>query len=241
MSVAKMKYKDSSLSIDERVENLLSHMTLKEKVGQLNQKMYGWDAYRRSKDGIELTEEFMKQVAFGEGMGALYGLFRSDPWSEVTFENGIPTHESAKVANIVQRYMTENTRLGIPVLLSEECPHGHQALDGTMIPTNIGAGSTWNPELMAEAYAYVAAEVRSRGAHLGLISTLDILREPRWGRSEECYSEDPYLASQMTMAAVKGLQGDASALDKQEKIVAVLKHFAAQGSGEGGEMLLQPI
>lgn len=229
-----MRYKDSSLSIDERVENLLSHMTLKEKVGQLNQKMYGWNAYRRTKDGIKLTEEFKKQVTFGEGMGALYGLFRSDPWSEVTFENGIPPHESAKTANLVQRYVKENTRLGIPVLLSEECPHGHQALDGTMIPTNIGAGSTWNPELMEEAYAHVAAEVRSRGAHLGLISTLDILREPRWGRSEECYSEDPYLASQMTVAAVKGMQGDGSDIHKQDKIIAVLKHFAAQGSGEGG-------
>ena len=229
-----MKYKDSSLSIDERVENLLSHMTIKEKVGQLNQKMYGWDAYKRSKDGIVLTEEFMNQVAFGEGMGALYGLLRSDPWSKVTFENGIPTHDSAKIANMVQRYMIENTRLGIPVLLSEECPHGHQALDGTMIPTNIGAGSTWNPELMEEIYAHVAEEVRSRGAHLGLISTLDILRDPRWGRSEECYSEDPYLASRMTVAAVNGLQGDATGLHKQQKIVAVLKHFAAQGSGEGG-------
>ena len=229
-----MKYKDPSLPIEERVEDLLSRMTLKEKVGQLNQKMYGWQAYRRTENGIELTEEFNEQVAFGDGMGALYGLFRSDPWSAVTYQNGIPTEDSAKVANMIQRYVIENTRLGIPVLLTEECPHGHQALDGTMIPTNIGVGSTWNPELMEEAYSHVAKEVRSRGAHIGLISTLDILREPRWGRAEECYSEDPYLASQMTKAAVRGLQGDGTELDKQEKVVAVLKHFAAQGNGEGG-------
>lgn len=229
-----MKYKDPSLPIEERVEDLLSRMTLKEKVGQLNQKMYGWQAYRRTENGIELTEEFKEQVAFGDGMGALYGLFRSDPWSAVTYQNGIPTEDSAKVVNMIQRYVIENTRLGIPVLLTEECPHGHQALDGTMIPTNIGVGSTWNPELMEEAYSHVAKEVRSRGAHIGLISTLDILREPRWGRAEECYSEDPYLASQMTKAAVRGLQGDGTELDKQEKVVAVLKHFAAQGNGEGG-------
>ncbi|MCR2820068.1 glycoside hydrolase family 3 N-terminal domain-containing protein [Lederbergia panacisoli] len=229
-----MKYKDSSLTIEERVEDLLSRMTLKEKVGQLNQKMYGWDAYKKTDNGIEFTEAFKAQVAFGGGMGALYGLFRSDPWSAVTYENGIPTHENAQIANKIQRYIIENTRLGIPVLLSEECPHGHQALDGTLIPTNIGAGSTWNPELLEEAYSHVAKEVRSRGAHLGLISTLDILRDPRWGRSEECYSEDPFLAARMTESAVKGLQGDGTELDKQNKIIAVLKHFAAQGDGEGG-------
>ncbi|KRG15011.1 beta-glucosidase [Virgibacillus soli] len=234
MDVKYVKYKDRSLPIEERIEDLLSRMTLKEKVGQLNQKMYGWEAYQKTEDGIELTEAFKEEVAFGDGMGALYGLFRSDPWSAVTYENGIPTDENAKWANKVQQYIIENTRLGIPVLLSEECPHGHQALDGTLIPTNIGAGSTWNPELMEEAYSYVAAEVRSRGAHLGLISTLDILREPRWGRAEECYSEDPYLAAKMTSAAVKGLQGERTELAQQNKIIAVLKHFSGQGEGQGG-------
>ncbi|MBO0991522.1 glycoside hydrolase family 3 N-terminal domain-containing protein [Bacillus sp. SD088] len=210
-------------------------MTVKEKVGQLNQKMYGWEAYRKTENGIELTEAFKEQVALGDGMGALYGLFRSDPWSAVTYENGIPTHENAKWANKIQRYVMENTRLGIPVLLSEECPHGHQALDGTLIPTNIGAGSTWNPDLMKNIYQHVAAEVRSRGAHLGLISTLDILRDPRWGRSEECFSEDPYLAANMTEAAVKGLQGESrEELAQDDKIVAVLKHFSGQGEGQGG-------
>ncbi|GAF24171.1 beta-glucosidase [Bacillus sp. JCM 19047] len=202
-----MSYKDPSLPIEMRVEALLSQMTLKEKVGQLNQKMYGWDAYDKTNEGIELTEAFKEQVRFGEGMGALYGLFRSDPWSGVTYENGIPTEQNASIANTIQRYVMEHTRLGIPILLSEECPHGHQALDGTMIPTNIGVGSTWNPELMEQAYSHIATEIRSRGAHLGLISTLDILRDPRWGRSEECFSEDPFLAAEMTKAAVYGLQG----------------------------------
>ncbi|GAB2537025.1 glycoside hydrolase family 3 N-terminal domain-containing protein [Gracilibacillus alcaliphilus] len=230
-----MDYKDKSISVENRVDDLLSRMTLKEKVGQLNQKMFGWNAYKKTDEGFELTDEFKEQVALSDGMGALYGLFRSDPWSGVTYENGIPLEQNAKVANQIQRYVIENTRLGIPVLFSEECPHGHQALDGTMLPTNIGAGSTWNPDLLEEAYGHVAKEVRARGGHLGLISTLDILREPRWGRSEECFSEDPYLASQMTVAAVRGLQGRShDDLKGPDKVAAILKHFAAQGSGEGG-------
>nr|WP_249315487.1 glycoside hydrolase family 3 N-terminal domain-containing protein [Bacillus sp. FJAT-49711] len=230
-----MIYKDSLRPIEERVEDLFSRMTIKEKVGQLNQRLFGWNAYVKTEKGIELSDEFIKEVDFGEGMGALYGLFRSDPWSGVTYENGIPLHKNAQVANMVQKYVLENTRLGIPVLLSEECPHGHQALDGTLIPTNIGVGSTWNDELMEEAYSHIAKEIRARGGHLGLISTLDILRDPRWGRSEECFSEDPYLASKMTEAVVRGLQGKLTngQLD-QDRIVAVLKHFCAQGSAEGG-------
>ncbi|MFD0717615.1 glycoside hydrolase family 3 N-terminal domain-containing protein [Paenibacillus sp. GCM10027626] len=200
-------YRDKSAPIDARVEDLLGRMTLKEKVGQLNQRMYGWHAYRKTERGFELTEAFMEEVAAGGGMGALYGLFRADPWSKVTYDNGITAVNSAKVANMIQRYIIEHTRLGIPVMLSEECPHGHQALDGTLTPTNIGIGATWNPQLAEQAYGQIAAEIRARGAHLGLVSTLDLLRDPRWGRSEECFSEDPYLAAQFTTAAVKGLQG----------------------------------
>src|SRR5690606_1441084 len=153
------------------------------------QHMYGWDAYKRTGDDIELTELFKQQVQLGDGMGALYGLFRADPWSAVTHDNGIPTAQSGKVANAIQRYVREHTRLGIPVLLSEGCPHGHQALDSTLLPVKLAVGSTWTPALAERAYSYVASEIRSRGAHLGLVSALDILQEPRWGRTEECYGE----------------------------------------------------
>ena len=229
------KYKDKSQDIDVRVGNLLSKMTLEEKVGQLNQKMYGWKAYKRVGDRIELTDEFKRAVEFGNGMGALYGLFRSDPWSGVTFDTGIPVEKSAQVANMIQRYVIENTRLGIPVLISEECPHGHQALDGTMLPTNLGVGSTWNPDMYREAMAQVAAEIRARGGNLALISLLDILRDPRWGRSEECFGEDPYHAVRMTVAAVKGLQGESwEELQNNNKVIAIMKHFCAQGAALGG-------
>lgn len=229
------KYKQSSAPLEERIEDLLGRMTLTEKVGQLNQRMYGWDAYIRQGESFELTDAFKDEVARGGGMGALYGLFRSDPWSGVNYSNGITAKESAKAANQVQRYVLEHTRLGIPVLLTEECPHGHQALDGTLLPVNLGVGATWNPELMRQAYGLMAAEIRSRGAHIGLVSALDMLQEPRWGRSEECFSEDPYLASQFAEAAVRGMQGeDAKQLAGMDKLAVVLKHLCAQGAAQGG-------
>ncbi|MEF7438531.1 glycoside hydrolase family 3 N-terminal domain-containing protein [Paenibacillus lautus] len=232
------KYRNAALPVDERVEDLLSRMTLREKVGQLNQHLYGWMAYRRSEGTeteFELTDLFKEHVEWGAGMGALYGLFRADPWSGVTYENGIPTQDNAKLANAIQRYVIEHSRLGIPVLLSEECPHGHQALDGTLLPVNTAIGSTWNPELIERAYSHVASEIRSRGAHLGLVSVLDILQDPRWGRSEECYGEDPYLAARMTEAVVFGMQGrNPEEWKRPDKAAAVLKHLCAQGAGQGG-------
>ncbi|WP_020618087.1 glycoside hydrolase family 3 N-terminal domain-containing protein [Paenibacillus daejeonensis] len=228
-------YKNAAHTTEERVEDLLSRMTLKEKVGQVNQHMYGWDAYTRTGSEVELSEAFKEHVAWGGGMGALYGLFRADPWSAVTYKTGIPTMDNARFANRIQRYVIENTRLGIPVLLSEECPHGHQALDGTLLPVNLAVGSTWNPELAEQAYGLVAAELRARGAHLGLVSALDMLHEPRWGRSEECYSEDPHLAARFTTAVVRGLQGtEASQLKDDNKVAAILKHLCAQGACQGG-------
>ncbi|NYE03489.1 beta-glucosidase [Bacillus niacini] len=221
-------------TIADKVEILLEKMTLKEKVGQVNQKMYGWEAFRKTEAGYELTEIFKEHVRFGDGIGVLYGLFRSDPWSGITYENGIPESDSFIVANMIQQYIRDHTRLGIPVLLSEECSHGHQGLDSLLTPVNLGVGATWNPDLHEELMSAVAEQVRAKGAHLALVSTLDILRDPRWGRSEECFGEDPYLAARFTEAVVKGLQGEESDTIPYSKMIAVLKHFAAQGNGMGG-------
>lgn len=218
-----------------QVEALLAKMTLKEKVGQVNQKLYGWEVYEKTDTGYVLTEKFKEHVQRWDGIGVLYGLFRSDPWSAIHFDNGITEDASAEVANMIQQYVKDNTRLGIPVLLSEECSHGHQGLDSMITPVNLGVGATWNPELHQKLMAAVAEEVRAKGAHLALVSTLDILRDPRWGRSEECFSEDPFLASELTKAVVKGMQGKQAEFIEEGKMIAVLKHFAAQGNGTGGK------
>jgi beta-glucosidase len=182
-----------------------------------------------------LTAAFQEEVARWSGMGALYGLFRADPWSAVTLETGIRAHQSARAANLLQHYIREHTRLAIPVLLTEECPHGHMALDGTLLPVGIAVAATWNPSLYERAMGYVGRELRSRGAHMGLVTNLDLARDPRWGRTEECYGEDPCLAFRCAEASVYGLQGRAEDdFRRGHRVAAGSKHFTAHGVPEGG-------
>ncbi|MFG2922341.1 glycoside hydrolase family 3 N-terminal domain-containing protein [Streptomyces sp. NPDC048305] len=228
-------FRDPGMPVADRVRDLLSRMTLAEKVGQVNQRMYGWDAYERTPSGHRLTDAFRAEVAAYDGMGALYGLQRADPWSGVTAETGIGAGDGARVSDAVQRYVVENTRLGVPVLMVEEMPHGHQALDGTVLPVNLAVGATWDPELYEEAAAAAAAQLRARGGHVALVSALDLVRDPRWGRAEECFGEDPYLAARFTEALVRGVQGGPAREGiGQDRAAVVLKHFAGQGATVGG-------
>ncbi|MER5252830.1 glycoside hydrolase family 3 N-terminal domain-containing protein [Streptomyces sp. NPDC002855] len=226
-------YREAGAPVADRVRDLLARMTLTEKVGQVNQRMYGWDAYERTPDGHRLTDAFRAEVAAFDGMGALYGLQRADPWSGVTFADGITAADAARVADSVQRHVMSSTRLGIPVLMVEEVPHGHQALDGTVLPVNLAVGATWDPELYEAAAAGAACELRARGGHVALVSALDLVRDPRWGRAEECFGEDPYLAARFTEALVRGMQGG-DAVFAPDRAAVVLKHFAGQGATIGG-------
>lgn len=214
----------------EEIDELLSKMTLKEKVGQLNQRLYGWEIYKKTKTGYELTDTFKEEVKRWGGIGAIYGIFRADPWSKVDFENGIDKEDSLKVINMIQEYIKENTRMKIPAIFSEESPHGHQSLDGEMFPCNIAIGSTWNLDLIKEVSECISDELSEKGANLALVSTLDLLRDPRWGRSEECFSEDPYLCAKYTEAIVDGYQKN----NFENNVGVVLKHLCAQGAAVGG-------
>ncbi|MER6419622.1 glycoside hydrolase family 3 N-terminal domain-containing protein [Streptomyces sp. NPDC001137] len=228
-------YRDPDAPVDARVRDLLARMNLREKVGQLNQRMYGWDAYRRSPGGgYELTEALYAETDRFEGLGALYGLMRADAWSGVDHGSGPGGQDSAALAELVQRHVLERSRLGIPALFVEEVPHGHMALDGTVLPVNLAVGATWDPALYERAAAHAAAELRARGGHLALVSALDIVRDPRWGRTEECFGEDPYLAARMTRALVRGMQGEPAEFFAADKAPVVLKHFAGQGATVGG-------
>ena len=219
-------YQDQTLSPESRAEDLLSRMTLREKVGQLNQRLYGFGIYRREGENITLTQEFTDEVAHYSGLGTLYGLHRADPWSGKDFETGLTGALAVRARNQVQRYVIEHSRLGIPALFSSECPHGHQALDGYLLPVNLASGCTFAPQLLEDAAEICGQQLRATGVDLALVSALDILRDPRWGRSEECFGEDPYLASRMAQAVVRGIQ--------KQGVDVVAKHLCAQGETTGG-------
>ena len=127
-------------------------MTLQEKVGQLNQRLYGFRIYERQGEEFTLTEEFKEEVERMGGRGVLYGLYRADPWADKDEKTGIVLELSAKDYNIVQKYVIDHSRLGIPMMMSTECPHGHQALGGGLLPVNLAAGATFDTELHSEGY-----------------------------------------------------------------------------------------
>ena len=220
------KFKDSALSPKERAEDLLPRLTLREKVGQVNQKLYGFQSYTCNGEHVELADSFKEEVEKWGGLGVLYGLYRADPWANKDYTTGLTGVNAIRAYNLAQHYVLEHSRFGIPMLMSSECPHGHQALDGYLLPVNLGMGAAWNPKLVEEGFKVVGEQQKEMGVDFALVSMLDILRDPRWGRSEECYGEDPYLCGQNAAAAVKGC---ASA-----GLEVVAKHFCAQGETTGG-------
>src|SRR5206468_5952797 len=140
----------------------------------------------------------------------------------------------AELTNAIQKFFIENSRLGIPVVFHEECLHGQAAVGGTSFPQPIGLGATFNPSLVEALYAMTAREARVRGTHQALTPVVDVARDPRWGRVEETFGEDPYLASRLGVAAVRGFQGDGTFRDKT-RVMATLKHFVAHGQPESGQ------
>lgn len=221
-----MLYQNPEYPPARRAADLLPRLSLREKIGQLNQRLYGFACYEKQDGSLHLTQTFTQEVERFGGLGCLYGLYRADPWSRRDFSTGLVGAEMKQAYNLAQRYVIEHSRFGIPMLTSSECPHGHQALDGYLLPVNLAAGAAWNPALLEKAYQVCGEQLRELGVDLALISMLDVLRDPRWGRSEECYSEDPYLAASMARAAVEGC--------RRPGVGVVAKHFCAQGETTGG-------
>ncbi len=228
-------YKNPEHSIEKRVEDLLSRMTLEEKAAQ----MYGADKDIKnliviSPDG-SINIDKIKPL-FKNGIGevtrpseVLGG--RSQTSEKADMQNA--PYLNAVLTNTLQKYFVEETRLGIPAIFHEECLHGLAAIDGTSYPHPIALAGSFNPDLVKEVFSAVAKETRLRGAHQALTPVVDVARDARWGRVEETYGEDPYLVAQMGISVVKGFQGDGLFKDKKN-IVATLKHFVAHGQPESG-------
>ena len=219
------RYKDPGAPLPERVRDLLSRMTLEEKAAQMvcvwNEMATTLVDERGAFDPAKASAAF----ADGRGLGQV-----GRPSSA---GGGLGPRATATLTNDIQRFFLEQSRLGIPVIFHEECLHGHAALEATSFSQPIGLASTFNPALVESLYTMTAYEARARGAHQALTPVADVARDPRWGRVEETFGEDPYLVTRMTVAAVRGFQGDAGFKDKR-RVIATLKHFAAHGQPESG-------
>lgn len=218
-------YLNPKLTPERRTRDLLSRMTLKEKVAQM---LCIWQ--QKPNTLVDENGNFDLQKAkkhFKERLGLGQVGRPSDAGG------GRNAREMAELTNAIQKFFVENSRLKIPVIFHEECLHGHAAKDGTSFSQPIGLGATFDPELVRRLFEMTAEEARVRGTHQALTPVVDVAREPRWGRVEETYGEDPYLVACMGIAAVQGFQGDATFKDKKH-IIATLKHFAAHGQPESG-------
>jgi beta-xylosidase len=219
-------YRDPKLPVEQRIADLMSRMTLEEKVAQMESV---WENRQFFTDPQALLVDekgnFLPEraaVLLKNGLGEF-----SRPGE------GHGPRASAELTNAIQKWVKENTRLGIPVLFHDECLHGHVAPKATSYPQAIALASTWDTDLVTEVFTATAAEARAAGAHHCLAPVLDLARDPRWGRTEETYGEDPYLVSKIGLAAIHGFQGTGPTIDKSH-VMATAKHFAVHGQPEGG-------
>jgi beta-glucosidase len=214
MSPAK-KSPGKTVNTANKVKDLLSRMTLEEKVAQLG-SIFAAPLLENNQFSRKKADELLKH-----GIGHISAPALNDKFT---------SRNIAEFTNAIQQYLVEKTRLGIPAIMHEECLSGFRAPHATIFPQNIGMASTWAPELMQRITTVIRRQMRATGLHQGLAPMIDITRDPRWGRCEESFGEDPCLAGLFAVAYVRGLQGD----DIKQGIVATLKHFAGHGLPEGG-------
>ena len=218
-------YKNPNLPVERRVADLLSRMTLEEKVAQLTCLWANRPQVNPQTDFATDRGDFSPATAAGVMKHGIGQIARQR-------ERKGP-REGATFANALQKWLVENTRLGIPAIFHDEILHGHMAKGSTSFPQPIALATTWDPEFVMKVFTAGAIETRARGSQLVLGPNLDLARDARWGRTEETYGEDPYLTSRMAVAIVKALQGPGPGIDEHH-VMATAKHFAAHGQPESG-------
>ncbi|HEY2720380.1 MAG TPA: glycoside hydrolase family 3 N-terminal domain-containing protein [Chitinophagaceae bacterium] len=219
-------YKNKNLSPEVRAKDLLGRMTLDEKVMQTQCL---WIQKSQILDANGEFDEAKAEKNVRNGLGELARL------NENAGPNSYGLHpkQAAELYNRIQHFFIEKTRLGIPVMVHEESLHGQQTQDATNFPVPIALASTWDENLLTDIYTQVAKEVRARGGQQVLAPVVDVVRDPRWGRTEETMGEDPYLISRLAIAEVRAYQGSGTYLTK-DHVAATLKHFGIHGQSEGG-------
>ena len=221
-----LPYKDPALPVERRVEDLLSRMTVSEKIRQLDMywgnqvaRMTGSKGGEHTVEGHEAEDwdEARTKASLGtEGAGSVHDFYPL----------------SAATANKVQRYAIEKTRLGIPVLFIEEGLHGYSGLGSTSFPIPLQLSGAWDTALVYAVGRAIATETRAHGVDMLLAPVLCLPRDPRWGRVEETYGEDTYLDARNGVAMVKGLQG--RGVSYPDAVISEPKHFAVHGIPEAG-------
>jgi beta-glucosidase len=223
-------YKDPAAPVEQRVQDLLSRMTLEEKIAQITAVWTG------KNDLLDAKGNFSPEAAQRLYPAGIGHFTRPSDRQNVGSPLSTPfrnERETVELINAIQRHAARSTRLGIPVLFHEEGLHGFQALGGTSFPQAIALASSWDPALLERVFTIVGREIRARGSQLVLAPVVDVARDPRWGRFEETYGEDPYLVSTMGVAAVRGFQGTTLPLAK-DRVFATLKHMTGHGQPESG-------
>src|SRR3974390_1455610 len=227
-------YKDSSLPVEERVKDLLGRMTLEEKVAQMESTWQNRDQEQpASAFFMTANRKFdasRANAVLNNGLGEF-----SRPSEALAGTQKLPSPPAAMadLANQMQKFMLEQTHLGIPLIFHEECLHGLAATKGTSYPQAIALAATWDPALLQQIFTATALEVRSRGVQECLMPVVDLARDPRWGRTEETYGEDPYLVSRMGVAAVGGFPGAHFPI-ADPHVISTAQHLPVHSQPEGG-------
>ena len=223
-------YRNPGRPVKERVEDLLSRMTLEEKIAQLRAESEV-PLYKKENGNVEPSDELLA-ILSGATVGKLMSLLRADPFFHLGAEEALTARQCAELSNRIHRYVQENTRLGIPVIIGNEGNHALMGMDATIFPAVCNFGCTWNVDLMEDIGRAIALEGRSRGEVIVYAPDLDVIRDPRYGRSDQNYGEDPHLVGRMGAAMVRGMQGESVA--DRGSVVSMLRSNPGSGDAEGG-------
>lgn len=213
------------MTYSEQAKKICNSLSLPEKIGQITYLADGFRSYIKDGNKIFFTNE-LKAVAEKYSVGASSALLRGDPWTKKGYGTGIEIQERTQAVWDFQNFVLVHSAHKIPALIDIEASHGMQSLGSVMYPVGLCSAAAWNPQLYEKIMQRIAEEIKASGNHIAFVTMIDLARDPRWGRCEECLGEDPYLASRYISRGIAGI--------RRAGVLACAKHFFGSGSAEGG-------